>query len=48
MYLIQEGTVGIGYYVYSQGLSKASSGGVKMAMYVNEGAFICDYYVCCD
>ncbi len=39
--------MGIGYYVYSQGLSKSNKG-IKMAVYVNDGAFICDYYVCCD
>jgi hypothetical protein len=52
MYFVTEGVVGIGYYIYSQGLSSAgggrSLGGVKLGMFVHEGAFICDYYACCD
>ena len=54
MYFVTEGVVGIGYYVYSQGLSNHTNGaarglsGVKLGMFVHEGAFICDYYACCD
>lgn len=53
MYFVQEGVIGIGYYYYQQGLSQGGvdsrmTGGVKLGMFIHEGAFICDYYVCCD
>lgn len=44
MYFIQEKVVGIGYYAYQQGLSQ---GCLKLGVFIHEGAFICDYYVCC-
>lgn len=43
MYLILEGTVGMGYYVMSQGLSKKQ---YRLGKYMKEKSFICDYYVC--
>ena len=59
MYFVQEGVVGIGYYAYQQGMSQGgetSSGSMikdkpsclKMGVFIHEGAFICDYYVCCN
>lgn len=43
MYFIIEGTVGIGYYIFSQGLSKTQ---YKLGIYMKDNSFICDYYVC--
>ena len=43
MYFILEGTVGIGYYLFSQGLSKKQ---YKLGIFMKENSFICDYYVC--
>ncbi|CDW72458.1 cation channel family protein [Stylonychia lemnae] len=43
MYFIQEGTVGIGYYLFSQGLSKKQ---YKLGIFMKDNSFICDYYVC--
>lgn len=46
MYFIQEGVVGIGYYAYQQGLSSGVNC-LKLGVFIHEGAFICDYYICC-
>lgn len=43
MYFIQEGIVGIGYYLMTQGLSKKQ---FKLGIYMKANSFICDYYVC--
>lgn len=43
MYFIMQGTVGFGYYLFSQGLSKEQ---VKLGIYYKENTFICDYNVC--
>jgi len=43
MYFVQEGTIGIGYYLFAQGLSKKQ---YKLAIYMKENSFVCDYYVC--
>lgn len=43
MYFIIEGCVGIGYYLFSQGLSKQQ---YKIGILMKENNFICDYYVC--
>tara|TARA_B110000285_G_C15112535_1_gene612012 strand:+ start:1526 stop:2086 length:561 start_codon:yes stop_codon:yes gene_type:complete len=43
MYFIQEGIIGIGYYLMTQGLSKKQ---FKLGIYMKANSFICDYYVC--
>lgn len=43
MYFIQEGCVGIGYYLLSQGLSKQQ---YHLGIEVRNSSYICDYYVC--
>jgi potassium voltage-gated channel Eag-related subfamily H protein 8 len=43
MYFIMGGTVGIGYYLFSQGLSKEQ---IKIGIFMKENTFICDYNVC--
>ena len=43
MYFIQEGIVGIGYYLLSQGLSKQQ---YNLDIEVGSNGYICDYYVC--
>jgi hypothetical protein len=45
MYFIQQGVVGIGYYLMTQGLStKQFQLGIKK----KPSTFICDYYVCAN
>ena len=43
MYFIQEGCIGIGYYLLSQGLSTKQ---YDLGIEVKNNHFICDYYVC--
>jgi hypothetical protein len=43
MYFIQDGVVGIGYYLLTQGLSKKQ---FKLGIFMKSKSFICDYYVC--
>ena len=42
MYFIQEGCVGIGYYLLSQGLSKQQ---YSLGIEVRNNSYICDYYI---
>lgn len=43
MYFIHKGSVGIGYYLYAKNPTDQS---FKIGIIVNEGGYICDYYVC--
>lgn len=43
MYFIQEGSVGIGYYLMTQGLSKKQ---FHICIEAGQYSYICDYYVC--
>jgi hypothetical protein len=43
MYLIKQGTIGIGFYVMSK---QQGSKNYKIGIKVNSGSYICDYYVC--
>lgn len=43
MYFVQEGIIGIGFYLMTQGLSKKQ---YKLGIYMRPLSFICDYYVC--
>ena len=45
LYFIQEGTVGIGYYLMSQWLSKKQ---FEIGIEANKNNIILDYYVCYD
>ena len=45
MYFIQEGTVGIGYYMLTQGISSKF---YNLFLERGESTCICDYYCCFD
>lgn len=45
MYFIQDGVVGIGYYLMTQGLSKKQ---FKIGIESKASSYICDYYICFD
>lgn len=42
MYFIKEGTIGVGFYVMSKQLKNKN---YKIGIKVNNGSYICDYYV---
>ena len=43
MYFIKQGIIGIGFYVMSK---QQGSKNYKIGIKVNNGSYICDYYVC--
>jgi len=43
MYFLKQGTIGIGFYVMSK---QSGSKNYKIGIKVNNGSYICDYYVC--
>jgi hypothetical protein len=43
MYFIQEGVVGIGYYLLTQGLTKKQ---FQIGITLGQYSYICDYYIC--
>ena len=43
MYLLEAGIVGIGFYLFTQGLSKKQ---YKLGTFMRGNSIICDYYVC--
>ena len=42
MYFIKEGTIGVGFYVMSKQMKNKN---YKIGIKVNNGSYICDYYV---
>ncbi|CDW71925.1 cation channel family protein [Stylonychia lemnae] len=43
MYFIQKGQIGVGFYMFSKNPTDQS---YRIGLLINEGSFICDYYVC--